>query len=76
MGDFNLNAGRDLMIDYSYKQPMKALNEFVLKYNLLQLVKFKTWSRIIKGVKKESLLDHIYVTDVSYVIYTTVSLLD
>ena len=28
--------------------------------NLLQLVDFNAWSRTINGVKKESLLDHIY----------------
>ena len=31
--------------------------------SLIQLVNFNTWSRTVNGVRKESLLDHIYVDD-------------
>ena len=32
---------------------------------LIQIVNFKTWSRVINGVKKESLLYHIYTNDIT-----------
>ena len=42
---------------------MKFLTDFTLEHNLTQLVTFNTWSRTIKGVIKESLLDHVYVNN-------------
>ena len=48
---------------YNYKMPLCNLTEFALNNKLQQIIEFCTWSRIINGVKKESLLDHIYVTD-------------
>ena len=34
---------------------------FATECNLLQVVDFNTWSRTINGIKKESLLDHVYI---------------
>ena len=60
MGDFNLDACMELRDDYNYKIHYGLLSEFTTRHNLLQLVNFKTWSRIVNGIKKESTLDHIY----------------
>ena len=35
---------------------------FATENNLAQLVHFKTWSRTINGIRKESTLDHIYTS--------------
>ena len=61
LGDFNLDAGMEERQDYGYKYPLELLSNFVFENNLLQVVNFNTWSRVIYGIKKESCLDHIYV---------------
>ena len=63
MGDFNLDACMSHRPDYKYKIPLASLSELTLNHNLTQLVSFKTWSRTIKGIKKESMLDHVYVNN-------------
>ena len=73
LGDFNLDAVMEHRVDYSYKIPMKCLTTFSLSSGLTQLVNFKTWSRTIKGCKKESLLDHVYVKNFTSVDNTTFS---
>ena len=50
---------------YCYKDQLYNLTRFALENNLYQTVEFCTWSRIINGVKKESLLDHVYVNNLS-----------
>ena len=60
MGDFNLDAGMEARHDYGYKVPLELLSDFALENNLLQVVTFNTWKRIINGVNKQSCLDHIY----------------
>ena len=62
MGDFNLDARMSNRQDYLRKEPLKLLNDFALVNNLSQIVNFCTWSRTINGIKKESLLDHVYVS--------------
>ena len=65
MGDFNLDARMEGVNSYNLKIPLCNLTEFALSNKLSQLVDFCTWSRIINGVKKESLLDHVYVNDIA-----------
>ena len=65
MGDFNLDDGANLRQDYSNKTLLKTLKDFTTELNLLQIVDFNTWSRTINGIKKESLLDHIYLKNVA-----------
>ena len=36
----------------------------MLACNLIQIVNFITWSRIVNGVQRESILDHVYTTDI------------
>ena len=52
MGDFDLDAGIESGPDYNYKIPFELLSNFVFENNLLQVVNFNTWSRIIYGIKK------------------------
>ena len=57
MGDFNLDTEMELRSDYVYKLPFRLLSDFKTENNLVQLIDFKTWTRTINGVKKESTLD-------------------
>ena len=68
LGDFNLDAGMEGRPDYDRKIPLAQLSDFAVQNNLLQIVDFDTWSRVINGIKKESLIDHIYVNDISSVL--------
>ena len=63
MGDFNLDGGSNLRHDYSNRILLDTLNNFALNENLIQVVDFNTWSRTIKGVRKESMLDHVYLNN-------------
>ena len=53
--------------NYPRKATFIYLTDFVNQNNLSQLVNFPTWSRTINGIKKESLLDHVYANDTSFV---------
>ena len=67
MGDFNLDLNMSDRNEYQRKVLLSVLNDFVLNSDLIQVVNFNTWSRNINGVKKQSLLDHIYVNNLSSV---------
>ena len=68
LGDFNLDARMDSRPDYDRKIPLAQLSDFAVQNNFLQIVDFDTWSRVINGIKKESLIDHIYDNDISSVL--------
>ena len=63
MGDFNLDENKRHSVDYRYKNLFDLQNETFDALNLIQLVEFPTWQRVINNVKKESTLDHLYVQD-------------
>ena len=63
MGDFNLDYNKIFKTDYPHKLLFEKLNDTFENLNLIQLVKFPTWSRLINGTLKTSLLDHIYTND-------------
>ena len=65
--DFNLDAEMELRQDYLYKVPLGHLTDFSTLNNLVQLINFKTWTRTINGIKKESTLDHVYTNDATLV---------
>ena len=44
-------------------------NEFANSNHFTQIVNFTTWSRIINGITKESLLDHVYTNDITIVTF-------
>ena len=71
VGDFNLDVGMANRPDYSNKHTLEKLDVFVTSENLVQIVNFDTWSRVINGKKKSSLLDHIYVTNPATVLDTS-----
>ena len=63
MGGFNLDVKMEMRPDYLYKTPLSHLTEFANAKNLTQMVSFSTWCRTINAVRKESLLDHVYVNE-------------
>ena len=67
MGDFNLDVNMTMRPDYPYKIPLENLTDFANFNNLTQIVNFNTWSRTVNGTRKESLLDHVYVDDISLI---------
>ena len=67
LGDFNLNYAKIHNSDYNYKTYFDKLNEVVQSLNLSQIVRDITWSRVVNGSIKESILDHIYIKDVTQV---------
>ena len=74
LGDFNLDARMDMRPVYDYKVPLSSLTTFALENNLVQMVTETTWSRTINGVRKDSLLDHVYVNNAAIVL--SVNLID
>ena len=67
MGDFNLDYSQIHNLQYRLKNNLEALNLVMSCYNMLQIIKYPTWSRTINGTIKESTLDHIYVNDATIV---------
>ena len=67
MGDFNLDVRMMLRHGNNYKIPLSLLTDFTDANNLIQQVKFNTWFQTINGVRKESLLDQIYVDDIAFI---------
>ena len=51
--------------DYCNKLLLNKLTLFATESNLVQVVDFNTWSCTVKGIKKESLLDHVYLNNYS-----------
>ena len=62
-GDFNLDYGKKHCINYANRNLFEDFEESLSELYLIQLVNCATWSRIVNDSYKESLLDHIYVTD-------------
>ena len=50
-------------VNYRYKNMCKEFDDAFQYVNLIQMVEFPTWSRIVNKILCESVLDHIYVTD-------------
>ena len=63
LGDFNLDARMEHNLDYKQKSLLEPLINFALIKNLVQIIDFTTWSCNVNGTLKQSLLDHIYVTN-------------
>ena len=53
--------------DYSQKTLLEILNSLALEKNVMQIIDFTTWSRTVKGNFKQSLLDHVYVSNFAMV---------
>ena len=67
-GDFNLDDTKQNAIEYRYKNLFEIQNASFDELNLIQIIEFPTWQRIINNVLKESVLDHVYVQDPTIVI--------
>ena len=65
LGDFNIDDGRRYDVNYAYKNYFNDLDEAFSNFGLIQLIEFETWSRLVAGTLKSSILDHVYVTDVT-----------
>jgi len=60
LGDLNLDNNKKGLLSYNHHAMFIQLEELESKMNLSQLVKFNTWRRVVNGVLKTSLLDHVY----------------
>ena len=56
---------RNTTYNYSHKHYFSALNEMFVPQNFHQIVSFDTWSRVVNNTLRCSILDHIYVKDVT-----------
>ena len=66
-GDFNLDETKRYSVNYRSKNLFEILNETVDALNLIQLIDSPTWQRIVQNQLRESTIDHLYVTDPTYV---------
>ena len=71
IGDFNLDALRQHDSNYQSYGLFNLLNNFVMEYSMIRINYEPTWSRIIKDILKESLLDHAYTNDITNVEHST-----
>ena len=63
LGDFNLDYSHRNDVNYRYENMFNDFDDAFDDINLIQMVEFKTWSRVVNNVLRESIIDHIYVTD-------------
>ena len=63
LGDFNLDESKHNAVDYPRKDLFEELDNVFDPLNLIQLINFPTWQRIINNELRESILDHIYVNN-------------
>ena len=67
IGDFNLDFSKKYDISYSHKNYFAMLIEAFAPHNLHQVIDFPTWSRVINNVLCNSILDHVYVRDITLI---------
>ena len=63
LGDFNLDQNKRYDINYSHKLYFDALSTAFEPHNLIQVIDFDTWTRVINNVVKPSVIDHVYLQD-------------
>ena len=63
VGDFNLDWGKKSNQTYAFKRYFEEIDVLLNDLNLVQLVNFPTWSRMVNNNLRESILDHIYVSN-------------
>ena len=61
LGDFNLDDAKHNAIDYRCRDLFGDLDDVFDELNLIQMVHFPTWQRIVNNELRNSTLDHIYV---------------
>ena len=67
IGDFNIDYDKIFDDNYANKNMFDDFDELLGEFNLIQMVKFKTWSRMVGPVLRSSVLDHV-LYDENYVI--------
>jgi hypothetical protein len=60
LDNFNLDLNQAEDPSYAFSNYFKDMNTILSDVFLEQLINFPTGSRCVNGVKRESLLDHIY----------------
>ena len=65
LGDFNLDWGKKNLLSYQFNSYLEIFDDALGDCGLTQLVEFPTWSRIVNGQERSSILDHVYVTNPS-----------
>ena len=60
LGDFNLDWNRKGVHGYQFKNYFSDMDNILAESNLVQLVNFNTWCRIVNSQVRESLIDHVY----------------
>ena len=61
IGDFNLDYGKIHDDNYGHKNMFGDFEDSLADFELIQMVKFVTWSRMVGLVRRTPILDHIYV---------------
>ena len=61
LGDFNLDTRKKNLNDYSFKNYFESLDSVFEPLNLIQMINFPTWDRVVNNEIRESTIDHIYV---------------
>ena len=59
VGDFNIDHAKAYDVNYSNKNFFSDFDEVLSEFELVQLVKFETWSRMVSSERMSSILDHI-----------------
>jgi exonuclease III len=67
-GDFNLDYNKINDISYRNKSLCEILSLWAEDANLIQIIEFATWHRVVNETYKESLLDHFYVRDPTQIV--------
>ena len=63
VGDFNMDYAKIYDDNYNNKNLFQDFDDILSDFNLIQLVKFETWSRMVGTERRSSILDHIYIKD-------------
>ena len=61
LGDFNLDYEKVYDDNYAHKLLFEDFEITLSMCNLVQIVNFVTWSRLVGVTLKSSTLDHIYI---------------
>ena len=67
LGDFNLDYNKRNDPSYHHRILFNRMIEFEDQNDLLQTVKFNTWTRSNNNLIQQSLLDHVYASDIGLI---------
>ena len=63
LGDFNIDDAKRFEVNYSNRNLFCDFEEKLSDHGLFQHINFVTWSRLISGDLKSSILDHVYTNN-------------